>query len=214
MPSTIGPATPQALRRGSESLPHRARGLGRDGEQAAQNVYASDVTFGLEKQLRGHWLDRLAAIDEDIADMEKQAQSKPADGQAGAVYNDAVRRFISGSDGRTASARPVVPLVHVIPPLFVAGQPLTVELTLLGPPASVAAVRLCYRRMHQALPYQRAEMVRQSHQCRATIPGEYTDTQYPIEYYFELLNEAGQAWLYPGLDATLTNQPYFVVRQG
>ena len=180
---------------------------------AAQNVYASDVTFGLEKQLRGHWLDRLAAIDEDIADMEKKAPSKPAEGQAGAVYSDAVRRFISGSDGRTASVRPVVPLVHVIPPLFVAGQPLTVELTLLSPPASVAAVRLCYRRMHQALPYQSVEMVRQDHQCRATIPGAYTDTQYPIEYYFELHNEAGQAWLYPGLDATLTNQPYFVVRQ-
>jgi hypothetical protein len=181
---------------------------------AAQKVYVEDVTFGLETQSRGHWQDRLAALDEDIADMEKRAQSKPAEGQAGAVYSDAVRRFVSGSDERTVNVRPVVPLVHVIPPLFVVGQPLTVELTLLSPPASVASVRLCYRRVHQALPYQSAEMASQGHQYRATIPGDYTDTPYPLEYYFELRNEAGQAWLYPGFDATLTNQPYFVVRQG
>jgi hypothetical protein len=78
----------------------------------------------------------------------------------------------------------------------------------------VAGVRLRYRRVHQALPYQTVEMVRQGQQCRATIPAEYTDAPYPLEYYFELRNEAGQAWLYPGFDATLANQPYFVVRQG
>jgi hypothetical protein len=178
----------------------------------ARNVYVSDVTFGLEKQLRGQWQDRLAAIEEDIAAMEERAQSKPADGPAGAVCSDAVRRFIAAPD-HAMGKRPVVPLVHVIPPLFVAGQPLTVDLTLLSQPASVAAVRLCYRRVHQTLPYQNAEMARQGAQCRATIPGQYTDTPYPIEYYFELRNDAGQAWMYPGFDATLTNQPYFVVRQ-
>ena len=107
--------------------------------------------------------------------------------------------------------RPVVPLVHVIPPSFVAGQPLTIELMLLGPSSSVASVRLCYRRVHQAQPYQTADMLIQGNHCRATIPAEYTNTPYPLEYYFELRNGAGQAWMYPGFDATLTNQPYFVV---
>ena len=37
----------------------------------AKDVYRPDVTFGYDYQLRGHWLDRLAAIDEDIARMEK-----------------------------------------------------------------------------------------------------------------------------------------------
>ena len=37
----------------------------------AQDVYVRDITFGLERQLRGHWLDRLPDIDQDIADMEK-----------------------------------------------------------------------------------------------------------------------------------------------
>ena len=37
----------------------------------AKGVYRPDVSFGYEYQLRGHWLDRLQAIDEDIARMEK-----------------------------------------------------------------------------------------------------------------------------------------------
>ncbi|MCX5645182.1 MAG: twin-arginine translocation signal domain-containing protein [Phycisphaerae bacterium] len=174
---------------------------------AAQNVYVSDVTFGLEKQLRGHWLDRLADIDQDIEDMGRQT----ANGQA--AYSDAVRRFISGLGGHTASERPVVPLVHMVPALFVAGQPMTVELILLSQQTPAPAVRLCYRRVHQAQPYQTADMPREGNRCSATIPGEYTNTPYPLEYYFELRSATGQVWLYPGFDATLTNQPYFVVRQ-
>jgi hypothetical protein len=101
---------------------------------------------------------------------------------------------------------------------------LTVELMLLGQSSSVASVHLCYRRVHQVQPYQTADMQMQGNHCRAAIPAEYTNTPYPLEYYFELRNGAGgspthdsalgtpgQAWMYPGFDATLTNQPYFVV---
>jgi len=175
----------------------------------AQDVYVRDITFGLEQQLRGHWQDRLQAIDQDIADMEKRAQSHPADGPANAPAQ--VAQALQTVLGRVQ--RPVVPLVHMVPPLFVAGQPVTVELALLGQLASAITVRLCYRRVHQAQSYQSAAMLLQDHQYSATIPGEYTNTAYPLEYYFELRDEAGRAWLFPGFDATLTNQPYFVVRQ-
>jgi hypothetical protein len=177
----------------------------------AQGIYVPDITFGLEPQLRGHWQDRLPAIEQDIEDMEKRIQSPPAEGQADAPAPAQVAQAIQTVLGRVQ--RPVVPLVHMVPPSFVAGEPLTVELALLGQQSAVAAVRLCYRRVHQAQAYQSADMLVQGHQYRATIPGEYTNTAYPLEYYFELRNEAGQAWMYPGFDATLTNQPYFVVRQ-
>src|SRR5262249_17761223 len=39
--------------------------------KGAQSVYAADVTYGRDRHLRGHWLDRLPAIDLDLADMEK-----------------------------------------------------------------------------------------------------------------------------------------------
>ena len=42
---------------------------------------------------------------------------------------------------------------------------------------------------------------------------QYTDSPYPLQYYFELRDARGHAWLYPGFRADLCNQPYFVVRQ-
>jgi hypothetical protein len=32
-------------------------------------------------------------------------------------------------------------------------------------------------------------------------------------YFFELGNDNGDVWLYPGLNPDLSNQPYHVVRQ-
>jgi hypothetical protein len=188
---------------------HAARKAWAEMAARAQDIYIRDITFGLEKQLRGHWLDRLGDIDQDIADMEKRARSRPAEGQAGVASLTVAAQAIQVVLGLVQ--RPVVPLVHVVPPQFLAGQPLTIELTMLSQPSSVAAIRLCYRRVHQAQPYQIADMPAQGNRYRATIPGEYTNTPYPLEYYFELRNEAGQAWMYPGFDTTLTNQPYFVV---
>ena len=53
----------------------------------------------------------------------------------------------------------------------------------------------------------------QGNRYRQTIPGEYTDSPYPLMYFFELHANNGQAWFSPGLTADLSNQPYFVVRQ-
>ena len=36
---------------------------------AARGVYQDDLAFGPEPHLRGHWADRLAAIDADLAAM-------------------------------------------------------------------------------------------------------------------------------------------------
>jgi hypothetical protein len=45
---------------------------------------------------------------------------------------------------------------------------------------------------------------------RATIPGNYTGSPYPLEYYFEVRLAPDTAFLYPGLGKDLTSQPYFV----
>jgi hypothetical protein len=156
--------------------------------------------------------------------MEKRAQTRPAQEPANAPAPAVVAQAVATVLGRVE--RPLVPLVHIVPPLFVAGQPLTIELSLLSRQAPVTAVRLCYRHVHQAQAYQSVEMQAEGNRYRAAIPGAYTNLPYPLEYYFELRNDTGgsstpnsalgtprQAWLYPGFDTTLTNQPYFVVRQ-
>jgi hypothetical protein len=44
----------------------------------------------------------------------------------------------------------------------------------------------------------------------AAIPAAYTDSPYPLQYYFEL-HTATSATLHPAFNPTLSNQPYFAV---
>ena len=43
------------------------------------------------------------------------------------------------------------------------------------------------------------------------IPADYTQSPYPLLYYFEVHQAAGST-IYPGFSPDLSNQPYFVVR--
>ena len=48
-------------------------------------------------------------------------------------------------------------------------------------------------------------------QYRAVIQADYTDSPYPMLYYFEV-HEGGASGIYPGFKADLSNQPYYLVR--
>jgi hypothetical protein len=47
----------------------------------------------------------------------------------------------------------------------------------------------------------------------AAFTAEYTKTDYPLEYYFEVKENDQDAVLFPGFSKALTGQPYFVVRR-
>jgi hypothetical protein len=68
--------------------------------------------------------------------------------------------------------------------------------------------------VNQSERYQTAEMEAGDKRYRATIPAAYTESPYPLQYYFELKESPEKAVLYPGFASELTNQPYFVVRRG
>jgi hypothetical protein len=38
--------------------------------EQAKKVYAADITYGRNANMRGHWFDRIAGIDSDLSDME------------------------------------------------------------------------------------------------------------------------------------------------
>jgi hypothetical protein len=44
----------------------------------------------------------------------------------------------------------------------------------------------------------------------AAIPAAYTDSPYPLQYYFEL-HTATAATLHPAFNPTLSNQPYYAI---
>jgi hypothetical protein len=170
----------------------------------SKSVYKPDITVGENPQLRGHWADRLPAIDADIALVAKQLDSPSKSGGSNTAAIQA------------ALARPKrnsVACSHRPAATFHSGQPLDLELSVAKSTSPISA-RVYYRHVTHAERYKSADMELKDGRYRATIPAGYTDSPNPLEYYFELKQGSESAWLYPGFTPELTNQPYFVVRRG
>jgi hypothetical protein len=188
-----------------ESLKYykKARGFWSELANKARDIYNPDITVGENEVIRGHWLKRLPAIDEDIAYMAGLLEKT----QYGtAIQNDDVGLAINEATGRpvriSASCR------HTPPAGLESGQPLNIELTVDRSPVSV---RMYYRHVNQADRYESVEMHLQNDHFVASVPSDYIDSAYPLQYYFELKEGQDKAWLYPGFNADLMNQPYFVI---
>jgi hypothetical protein len=168
----------------------------------AKGVYVPDITVGELRQLRGHWLDRVADIDKDIALVAARPEAaSPAE------PTPATKSAIALALGRPV--RESIACTHAVPPRFRPGQPLELA---IAPAKKVVTVRLYYRHVNQAERYETVEMTAAGSRWRATIPGAYTAGTYPMEYYFELRESPSKATLHPGFAAGRANQPYFVVR--
>jgi hypothetical protein len=173
------------------------------GMNADAAVYAADLSVSDRFDERGQWNDRLALIDEDIAEMEK-VLALEKDEQDPRAY-DAVLEAV----GRPR--RVIWRCRHVPPARFKRKEALGIQITL---PNRARAVRLYYRHVNQAERYETVEMQAEGGNYRAAIPAAYTDSVYPLQYYFEVREAADRAWLFPGFAADLANQPYFVVQRG
>jgi hypothetical protein len=171
--------------------------------EKSASAYAADLSCSDRFDERGQWNDRLAPIDEDIAQME---QRLPA---ANVVDDARVRAAVA--EALAWPRREVARCRHRPPVRFQPKQALAVEIAVPGKPASV---RMYYRHVNQAERFESVEMPLQGGAYRASIPAAYTDSPYPLQYYFEVKESAGKAWLYPGFAADLANQPYYVVRRG
>ncbi|MBI3972096.1 MAG: hypothetical protein HY332_12465 [Chloroflexi bacterium] len=171
-------------------------------------VYRQDLTYGREPWLRGHWADRLPAIDQDIADMEALVGQAPAAASAG-------NRQVPTVASLERERRPEARIEHTPPAAYRPGDAVPVTLAVSGvdSAASPVSATLHYRHVNQADLYQTAEMVGTNGTFQATIPGAYTDSPYPLEYFFRVKDSHGRATHYPPFDDQLANQPYFLLRQ-
>lgn len=97
---------------------------------------------------------------------------------------------------------------------FEAGQPLQVE-TYVETPGGFEGitVRLIYRHVNQEEYFQVQEMPSKLNRYDADIPRSYTKSPHALQYFFELRTGDGLAWLFPGLGAHLSKQPYFVAQR-
>jgi hypothetical protein len=169
-----------------------------------RGVYVDDVTYGPEWYQRGHWADRLAALERDCAAM---AALRTPGSLAGA---EAERARAWARAVLAPAERPRPAVRHTPPQSFDRARPLGIGLEVSG----IEAVRLRYRHTNQAEPWQTEAMLREGNGWRAIIPAGYTDSVFPLQYYFELLlGTPAVVVLCPGFDANWSNTPYWIARQ-
>jgi hypothetical protein len=156
--------------------------------ERAKNVYVADLSYGPQPHLRGHWLDRLAAIDADIADLAKTA---------------------GGGKPIPAPQRPAIACRHTPAPRFRPGEALEIALSFSGQEGRSA--ECFYRRVNQAEAWRQSAMQFRDGAWRTAVPAGYTQSPYALQYYFVVSEPAGKN-IYPGFNPNLTGLPYFVVR--
>ncbi|HLN22213.1 MAG TPA: hypothetical protein VK213_14055 [Bacteroidales bacterium] len=172
--------------------------------ELARDVYKPDITIGENESIRGHWIDRLPAMDHDIELMSGMLdKATPSDEQPEKVRL-AIQEAIS------KPARNNINCKHSQPSVFEAGKPVQLE---LSPEKQMTKVVLYYRHVNHAERYQTVEMKPSGKSFTTSIPGEYTVSEYPLQYYFALEEVPGKVTLYPGFNENLTNQPYYVIRK-
>lgn len=181
----------------------RARAAWADLSQVAGSVYAGDLSVSDKISERGQWSDRLAAIDADIAAVARHDTFGPEP----APKADAA---VASALGRPR--RPPAPCRHSTPASFTPGAALTLNLTLTRADGITGAT-CCYRHVNQAERYQIVAMTKSGASYRAALPAAYTDSPYPLQYYFIVHAGPAVAHLYPGLGPDLMQMPYFVVRR-
>jgi len=166
-------------------------------------AYPHDLAFGSRVSEHGHWLDRLPAIDQDLEALRSELHD------AGTMEGQPLVAVPSRRTGK----RPE--FAHVPPTGFSPGEVMVIEGAVTG--GFSGKVVLHYRHVNQAEPYETVEMVAEGCKWTAKIDKCYTQSPYPIMYFFSFHHEDGGAWLWPGFgigeEVDLAGQPYYVVRQ-
>ncbi len=173
--------------------------------ERASKVYVSDISYGRPLIRRGCWADRLPAIGSDLESMRNSLANPPA---AMASTQDAERAIKMAT---MPPQRPVDIAHHKPEPAFHPGRPLAVTVQVPAGSASVASARLHYRHVNQGERWLAVDMQAGNGNYTASIPGDYTDSLYPVQYYFEFRGRSGSAWFHPAFNATLSNQPYYAI---
>ncbi len=181
--------------------------------ERAKNVYRANVSYGSIPKRSGHWLDRLPGIDSDLAAMKTRIHWNKAE----PISRRAAVEEMSTIAGILPPAVPVK-CSHTPQDKFTSGNALEVKLFISGRSSgegikSVHSVRLRYRHVNQAERWKVLDLNGEDGTYAATIPPEYTRSEFGLEYYFELADAGGVKWMYPGFDKALSNQPYFAIVQ-
>ena len=172
--------------------------------ERAKEIYMADVSYGNIPQRRGHWIDRIPAFDTDISAMEKRVSQKPVTSKPATGALQIATRQVK---------RMYVDSLHTPPTSFHPGSELAITLGIkAGPETQLASVTLWYRHVNQGERWRSIDIKKSANVYRGSIPADYTNSPFPLQYYFELRSSKA-AWFYPAFNSTFSNQPYYSVSQ-
>jgi hypothetical protein len=199
---------------------HAARTTWMELAETARDPYVPDITYGYDYFQHGHWLDRLSAMDDDIADMEKLLKNAPDTVIHGRKPVNADPKVIKHALHAVFAKlkpddKPPFANLHEPAALFQRGQSLTIVADTSKPNNlhAITGMRLRYRHVNQGEVWQTMEMERAREDFQAVVAASYTDSAFPLQYHFQIRTVAGNVWLHPGLEYRWHGQPYFFVRQ-
>jgi hypothetical protein len=194
---------------GKAALEHfqRARDAWSIMAERAKNVYRANVSYGSIPKRSGHWLDRLPGIDADIAAMRAKIQQN----KTGTISSRMAVKMAEES-GKPHSAS-TIRSSHIPPENFKPGDALALRLVVTSGESThvVHGVRLRYRHVNQAERWNTLSASGKGSVYTVAIPAAYTQSEFALEYYFELEDNKAAKWIYPGFNGTFSNQPYFEV---
>lgn len=185
-----------------------ARRAWADAARRAEGVYVADLTYGPQDRIRGHWSDRLDAIDADLGEMEGRLDAARSDPAADERVRDLLEEEHERLDVRVS---------HDPPSSFEPDAELAIEIELGGADAdAVRDVAVRSRPMNQALAFVETPMRLAGRHGAVRIDAAQLTGEYPVAYAFVLRGIRGDgreaAWRVPGLGRDLASQPYFMVR--
>lgn len=176
--------------------------------ETSRASYLPDLAFGPHSWLRGRWDDRVDKIDADIALMEQSIAAVRTPESAPGSAERVLACLETWPHSQRASGE------HAAPESFATGRALELSLALSGDngdgDGDHRGVRLHYRHVNQAESWLSVETKQLDGRFVGRIPAAYADGAYPIQYYFAVADGAASR-LYPGLNDSFSNQPYFVV---
>jgi hypothetical protein len=190
-------ADPFAAQRSLDAYRKARDAWSRMAERAAK-IYATDLSYGDVSVRRGNWADRLPAIDQDLTVLEKH-------------FTDSLSLTLNRTSAQTAiqnatkaPPRPALGVDHKAPATFHPGNDLQLVFTA---PAATASI-LWYRHVNHGERWISTPMQKTGSTYSGVVPASYTNSSYPMQYYFEL-HTKDAATLHPPFNPTLSNQPYY-----
>jgi hypothetical protein len=166
--------------------------------ERADKIYATDISYGDIPIRRGNWASRQPEIDRDLAALEKHFDEN-------AIQQSSDGKVIRPST--EASPRPMVAAEHTGPETFHPGSDLHLTITT---PAIVTESTLWYRHVNHGERWQSTPMQKTGNVHSASVAGSYTNSPYPLQYYFEF-RTVNAATLHPPFNPTFSNQPYYAI---